>query len=91
MSPEQGEGLSIDGRTDLYSAGVMLYELLMREKPFAAPTPAALIFKHINEEIPTLPEGLNRFQEIIDNLMAKNPDDRYSSANELIKVLMPLE
>jgi FixJ family two-component response regulator/tRNA A-37 threonylcarbamoyl transferase component Bud32 len=91
MSPEQGEGLSIDGRTDLYSAGVMLYELLMREKPFAAPTPAALIFKHINEEIPTLPEGLNRFQEIIDNLMAKNPDDRYSSANELIKALMPLE
>ncbi|RKZ49782.1 MAG: hypothetical protein DRQ58_01140 [Gammaproteobacteria bacterium] len=91
MSPEQGEGLSIDRRTDLYSAGVMLYELLMREKPFTAPTPAALIFKHINEEIPKLPEGLNRFQEVIDNLMAKDPADRYSSANELIQALTPLE
>ncbi len=91
MSPEQGEGLSIDRRTDLYSAGVMLYELLIREKPFTAPTPAALIFKHINEEIPRLPEGLNRFQEVIDNLMAKDPADRYSSANELIQALTPLE
>ena len=91
MSPEQAEGLSIDRRTDLYSAGVMLYELLMREKPYSAPTPAALMFKHIHQEIPRLPEGLNRFQEVIDNLMAKDPADRYSSANELIQALTPLE
>lgn len=91
MSPEQGEGLIVDIRTDLYSAGVMLYELLAKEKPYTAPSPAALIYKHVNEDIPKLPEELNRFQGIIDKLMAKKPDDRYSSASELIQVLEPLE
>jgi len=71
MSPEQGEGLGVDIRTDLYSAGVMLYELLAKEKPYTAPSPAALIYKHVNEDIPRLPEELNRFQGIIDKLMAK--------------------
>jgi len=91
MSPEQGEGLGVDIRTDLYSAGVMLYELLAKEKPYTAPSPAALIYKHVNEDIPRLPEELNRFQGIVDKLMAKKPDDRYSSASELIQVLEPLE
>ena len=91
MSPEQGQGRAIDIRTDLYSAGVMFYELLSKEKPFAAASPAALIYKHINEDIPRLPEALNRFQHIVDKLMAKNPDDRYSSASELIAELEPLE
>ena len=91
MSPEQGQGLTIDSRTDLYSAGIMLFEFLTREKPFAAPNPAALIYKHVHDDIPRLPEDLGRFQGIIDKLLAKNPDDRYSSANELIKDLAPLE
>jgi len=91
MSPEQGEGLGVDIRTDLYSAGVMLYELLAKEKPYTAPSPAALIYKHVNEDIPKLPEELNRFQVIVDKLMAKKTDDRYSSASELIQVLEPLE
>jgi len=91
MSPEQGEGLGIDIRTDLYSAGVMLYELLAKQKPFTAPSPAAMIYKHVNEDIPRLPEKLNRFQGLVDKLMAKKPDDRYSSARELIQALEPLE
>jgi len=91
MSPEQGEGLSVDSRTDLYSAGVILYELLAKEKPYTAPSPAALIYKHVNEDIPRLPEELNRFQDIVDKLMAKKPEDRYSSSRELIQALEPLE
>ena len=91
MSPEQGEGLVVDIRTDLYSAGVMLYEMLMKEKPFKATTPAALIYQHVHEDVPRLPEDLSRFQGIIDKLMAKNPADRYQSASELISVLTPLQ
>lgn len=91
MSPEQGEGLVVDIRTDLYSAGVMLFELLMKEKPFKATTPAALIYQHVHEDVPRLPEDLSRFQGIIDKLMAKNPADRYQSASELISVLTPLQ
>ena len=71
MSPEQGEGLVVDIRTDLYSAGVMLFELLMKEKPFKATTPAALIYQHVHEDVPRLPGDLSRFQGIIDKLMAK--------------------
>jgi len=91
MSPEQGQGLAVDSRTDLYSAGVIFYELLMKEKPFTAPNPAALIYKHVQEDIPRLPEALSRFQDIIDKLMAKNPNDRYLSASELITALTPFE
>jgi eukaryotic-like serine/threonine-protein kinase len=91
MSPEQGEGLTVDTRTDLYSAGVILYELLTRQRPFTAPNPAALIYKHVHEPAPRLPKELNRFQQVVDKLIAKNPDDRYQSAMEVIASLEALE
>lgn len=91
MSPEQGQGLPVDIRTDLYSAGVMLYELLTKEKLFKAPTIAAVIYKHVHEDIPRLPEQLSQFQGIIDKLLAKKIDDRYSSASELIAALTSFE
>ena len=69
----------------------MLFELLTREKPFTAPSPAALIYKHVHDDVPRLPQELDRFQGIIDKLLAKNPDDRYSSAKDLITALEPLE
>jgi FixJ family two-component response regulator/tRNA A-37 threonylcarbamoyl transferase component Bud32 len=87
MSPEQGEGMNID----IYSAGVMLYELLAGEKPFIATTPAALIYQHVHAEIPKLPEELARFQEVIDKTLAKDPDDRYQTARDLITVLEQAE
>jgi serine/threonine protein kinase len=91
MSPEQGEGLSVDTRTDIYSAGVLLYELLTGVKPFNAETPAALIYQHVHNPIPKLPSGLNQYQKIIDRTLAKNPEDRFQSANELIQVLEDAE
>ena len=87
MSPEQGSGKEIDQRSDLYSAGVMLYELLTGEKPYQANTPAALIYKHIYDPIPRLAGELSRYQFIIDKAMAKAPEDRYQTAGELIAVL----
>lgn len=84
MSPEQGEGLPVDYRSDIYSAGVLLYELLTGEKPYTAMTPAALIYQHVHADIPLLPDELSQYQHIIDRTLAKHPDDRYQTAAELI-------
>jgi DNA-binding response OmpR family regulator len=87
MSPEQGEGREIDTRADIYSAGVLLYELLTNDKPFTANTPAALVYQHLHGEIPKLPYVLSPYQDIIDRAMAKKPEDRYQTTMDFIKVL----
>jgi len=87
MSPEQGEGVSVDARTDLYSLGVLYYELLTGKKPFSAATAAALIYQHVHAPIPTLPDELKQYQSIIDSLLAKKADDRMQTARELIIAL----
>jgi len=91
MSPEQGEALPVDSRSDLYSAGVLLFELLTGEKPFTAQTPAALIYQHVHGDIPDLPDEFSKYQFIIDKSLAKNPDDRYQTAMEMIYVLEEAE
>ena len=91
MSPEQGEGKAVDTRSDLYSAGVLLYELLTGEKPFAAKTPVALIYQHIFADIPRLPQAISQYQPIIDRALAKQADDRYQTAMEFIQVLESAE
>jgi serine/threonine-protein kinase PpkA len=87
MSPEQGEGASVDARTDLYSLGVLYYELLTGKKPFSAATASALIYQHVHAPIPTLPDELKQYQSIIDLLLAKKADDRMQTARELIIAL----
>ena len=91
MSPEQGEGKSIDYRSDLYSAGIMLYELLAGVKPFSANTAAAIIYQHVHTDIPRLPRELDHYQDIIDKAMAKDPEERYQTAKELISDLESAE
>lgn len=91
MSPEQGEGKAVDYRTDLYSAGIMFYEMLTGEKPYTAQTPAALIYQHVHAEIPILPSHLRGYQGIIERTLAKDPDDRYQNAREFIEVLEAAE
>lgn len=83
MSPEQGQGIEVDARADLYSAGIILYELLTGERPYRARTPAAIIYKHIHADLPKLPPKLHRFQPLINRLLAKDPQYRYESAKEL--------
>lgn len=90
LSPEQAQGETLDGRSDLYSAGVMTFEMLTNRRPFTANTPIALVNKHINEPVPRLPAGMERFQELIDRLMAKRATDRFASAQELLDYLAPL-
>jgi serine/threonine-protein kinase PpkA len=90
MSPEQGEGRAIDQRSDLYSAGILFYELLTRNKPYTATTPAALIYQHVYAPVPELPAKLAKYQDIINKTLAKHPNERYQSAAELIQALETL-
>jgi eukaryotic-like serine/threonine-protein kinase len=87
MSPEQGHGEPIDARSDLYSLGVIVYEMLTREKPFAAENPMAIIYKHRKEPVPRLPEPFEGLQPIIERFLAKDPKDRYQNAAEARQAL----
>lgn len=91
MSPEQARGKTADVRSDIYSAGIMLYELLTGEKPYKGNTALAIMFEHVQGEIPKLPIGLESYQEIIDTCLAKEPSSRYQSAQDLITVLEQTE
>jgi tetratricopeptide (TPR) repeat protein len=87
MSPEQGGGHKVDNRTDIYSLGVMLYELVVGEVPYTAETPMAVVVKHIVDPLP-MPRAKNpnvpeELQRVILKALAKNPDDRYQTAGEI--------
>jgi DNA-binding response OmpR family regulator len=87
MSPEQGHGRVTDARSDLYSLGVMFYEMLTGKKPFLAPTPMAVIYKHANTPVPMLPEEFAHWQGLLDGMLAKKPDDRFQSGEELVAAI----
>lgn len=84
LSPEQASGKPVDARADLYSLGVMFFEMLTGRAPYDAEEPMAVIFKHVTEPIPVLPPEVLRYQPLLERLMAKNADDRIGSAAELI-------
>jgi tetratricopeptide (TPR) repeat protein len=92
MSPEQAGGMdAVDGRSDLYSLGCVLYEMLVGEPPFTGPTASAVLARHMQETVPgvrivrpSVPAGL---EGILGTLLAKVPADRYHTANAFIEAL----
>jgi serine/threonine protein kinase len=95
ISPEQASSRKIDARSDIYSLGVMLYEMVTGKLPFTADTPIAVIFKHINDACtspcklnPAIPRGL---EQIILCAMEKNPQNRYQSAAQMLRHLRRLK
>ena len=91
MSPEQAKGLTVDHRSDLYSLGVVFYFLLMEEVPYQADSAVAIGIKHITDPVPELPQYLQLLNPFIERLLAKQPEQRYQTAAELIADLQRID
>lgn len=87
MSPEQVLGRPLDGRSDIFSVGVILYELLCRCRPFTGESPTEVLYKIVHEATPVLPEGLGgqapALQDIVMRALAKDPEQRPAAAGRL--------
>jgi len=91
IAPEQGLRGHSDARSDIYSLGIVFYEMLTQHTPFEADTPLAVLMKHVNDPLPlprkmdpTIPEP---FERIVLKALGKSPDDRYQSAGEMAQAL----
>ena len=85
MSPEQAEGITTDGRTDIYSLGVIFYEMLTGQKPYEGDSAIKVIMQHIQSPVPQLPVELEQFQPLLNRLMAKDREQRIPDASHLLE------
>src|SRR5512147_2867395 len=91
MAPEQAQGTAVDGRADIYALGIILYEMLTGKQPYEADTPMGVAIKHITDPVPHIldanPNLPYEIEEIIQKAMAKEPEDRYATAHEMVEAL----
>lgn len=91
MAPEQARGEPVDGRADLYSLGVLTYEMLCGELPYQNSEPLGLALMHAVDPVPRLPPTLRHWQAFIDKAMAKSRNDRFNDAQEMMAALDQVE
>jgi serine/threonine protein kinase len=84
ISPEQAQGKNIGPCSDIYSLGIVFYEMLMGKVPYTADTPIALVLKHISEPVPDLTGDAALYQPVLDRMMAKSREQRYSNCDQII-------
>ena len=90
MSPEQALGEELDARTDLYSLGIIFYEMLTAQKPFTGTSAIEVLQEHVNAPVPQLPPALADYQPLLAGLLAKRRDERYTSADEVLGAIASL-
>ena len=88
LAPEQALDLPVDERTDLYSTGAMFYEMLTGRPPYKGSSVQAILYQHVNLPVPILPVGLERFQPILNRMMAKSAAARFESADAVIEYVI---
>jgi eukaryotic-like serine/threonine-protein kinase len=87
MSPEQALGETLDARTDLYSLGIIFYEMLTGKKPYTGATAIEVLQQHVSAPSPRLPRQLEHLQSLLDGLTAKSPDERFASAAQVVEAV----
>lgn len=91
VSPEQAQGVTVDERSDLYNLGLLLYEMLVGEKPYLGDTASALLFQHIHSPVPELPPEMAHYQPLVAGLMAKDRRDRFANVPDFFDALAAFE
>jgi serine/threonine protein kinase len=91
MSPEQIKARKVDGRADIYSLGIVLYEILTGRVPYDADDVVTLALQHTGDPVPTLPGRLKNFQPLIEKMLAKKPSERVKNTDGLIRLIDALD
>lgn len=87
MSPEHGSSEGVDHRSDIYSMGVIFYEMLSGKKPYQGSTAVSVVYQHSAMPIPRLPYKYQQYQSLLERMMAKKPEERFQSCKDVVEAI----